>query len=75
MKFQIFDGITNQKDIDAVNEFIKDKRVLDYKFSTNYVTREYNSNGVAIKGCFYHSILIEYEDDDDDNNCEYIVFK
>ena len=74
MKFQIFNGIANQKDIDEVNEFIKDKRVLDYKFSTNYVTREYNSNGVAIKGCFYHSILIGYEDDDN-NNCEYIVFK
>lgn len=73
MKFQIFNGITEQKDIDAVNEFIKDKCVLDYKFSTNYVSSAYNRDGVPIKGCFYHSILIGYEEDDDD--CDYTVLK
>lgn len=67
MKFKIFNGITTQEDVDEVNEFVKDKHVLDYKFSTNYVSSKYNSAGIPIKGCFYHSILIGYGDDIEDN--------
>lgn len=47
--------------------------MLDYKFSTNYVSSACNRDGVPIKGCFYHSIFIGYEEDDDD--CDYTVLK
>lgn len=65
MKFKLFNDIATQKLIDVVNEFIKDKHVVDYKFSSEYVPTQYNSAGIPIKGSFYVSILIGYEDNDE----------
>lgn len=43
-----------------VNEFIKDKVVIDIKHHSEFVGTSYNSVGVPVNVCCYDSVMILY---------------
>lgn len=49
---------------DAVNEFIKDKTVIDIKYQSVLVHRTYSPNGIPIRSAINDRVLIIYQEDD-----------
>lgn len=43
-----------------VNEFIKDKAIIDIKYQSEFVGTSYNSVGVPVNVCCYDSVMILY---------------
>lgn len=66
MKVKIFRSNTaadiNQLEKD-INEFCKNRKVIDIKYSTDTVPISHLSNGVPVKIGFYDSVLILYEEE------------
>ena len=53
----------NAKELEEItNEFIKDKNIIDIKLQTTLVVKEYNCDGVPIKGDLLDTMLIIYEE-------------
>lgn len=68
MKVAVFraDGIKNFQD--ALNSFIKDKKVIDIKYSTVLATLEYTDAGgyaVPSRSTIYDSALVMYEEEEE----------
>ena len=47
-----------------VNDFIKDKKVIDIKHQTDIVNLSYHNTGIPKNTTFYDTVLIVYEEDE-----------
>ena len=47
-----------------VNDFIKDKVVIDIKYQSEFVGTSYNSVGVPVNVSCYDSVMVFYMEDD-----------
>ena len=71
MKIKIIDknieDIENLKFEDEINEFIKDKKIIDMKYNTSIVYSDFfetfEKNEFEIEGCELKSVLIMYEEE------------
>lgn len=61
MKVVFITGIKDDKGQEVVNDFIADKKVIDIKYDSVFVSTKYK-DGTPIEGSFYSNIMIMYED-------------
>lgn len=59
MKVKIFVGFNIKSMEDEINEFIKDKSVIDIKYQSMGLTTRYNGTGIPINGA-----LVMYADEE-----------
>ena len=45
-----------------VNDFIKDKKLIDIKHQANVVNLSYHNNGISKNTAFYDTVLVVYEE-------------
>lgn len=45
-----------------VNDFIKDKKVIDIKHQADVVNLSYHNNGIPKNTAFYDTVLVVYEE-------------
>lgn len=64
MKVKIFVGNDIKRMEDEVNEFIKDKSVIDIKYQSMGLTTKYNGNGIPINVVVYDRVLVMYADEE-----------
>ena len=65
MKVKILGG-TNYEDLEnAINQFIKDKSVIDIKYQAMYMTNQYRG-GVPVNGTVIDRVFIMYSDGEED---------
>ena len=64
MKVKIFGG-SNYEDLEYdINQFIKDKRVIDIKYQATYVVNHYRG-GVPDSGIMVDRVFIMYSDEEE----------
>lgn len=65
MKVKIIGG-TNYENLEyEINQFIKDKRVIDIKYQSMYVETEFRG-GIPVAGTVFDRALIIYTDEEED---------
>lgn len=47
-----------------VNDFIKDKKVIDIKHQADVINLSYHDNGIPKSRVFYDTVLVVYEEDE-----------
>lgn len=62
MKIKIFSGSTYTIVEESVNEFIKDKEVIDIKYTPAFIVNSYNDHGIPVSGGFIDRVMIMYEE-------------
>lgn len=61
MKIKIFRDNNAETISDKVNEFIADKEVIAIKYKPEFISVEFK-DGVPVRGAFYESVLVMYEE-------------
>lgn len=64
MKVKIFVGINIKSMEDEINEFIKDKPVIDIKYQSMGLATRYNATGVPTNIVVYDRALVMYVDEE-----------
>lgn len=62
MKIKIFSASNNTIVEESVNEFIKDKEVIDIKYTPSFVVNGYNDDGIPVSGAFIDRVMVMYEE-------------
>ena len=62
MKIKIFSASSNTIVEESVNEFIKDKEVIDIKYTPSFIVNQYNDNGIPAGGAFIDRVMVMYEE-------------
>lgn len=47
--------------VNTVNEFIKDKKVIDIQYQSMPITTKFNANAVPLGSTIYDRVLVVYE--------------
>lgn len=61
-KISLFRGNNSEILVKDVNDFIKDKKVIDIKHQTGVVNLSYHNNGIPKNTVFYDTVLVVYEE-------------
>lgn len=64
MKVKIFVGNNVKSMEDEINEFIKDKSVIDIKYQSMSLTTRHNATGIPSKVVIYDRALVMYVDEE-----------
>lgn len=64
MKVKIFVGINIKSMEDEINEFIKDKPVIDIKYQSMGLATRYNATGIPTNVVVYDRALVMYVDEE-----------
>lgn len=64
MKVKIFVGINIKSMEDEINEFIKDKPVIDIKYQSMGLATRYNATGIPTNIVVYDRALVMYVDEE-----------
>ena len=64
MKVKIFVGINIKSMEDEINEFIKDKPVIDIKYQSMGLATRYNATGIPTNVVVYDRALVMYADEE-----------
>lgn len=64
MKVKIFVGINIKSMEDEINEFIKDKPVVDIKYQSMGLATRYNATGIPTNVVVYDRALVMYADEE-----------
>lgn len=64
MKVKIFGGIDIKSMENEINEFIKDKPVIDIKYQSMGLTIQYNATGIPINVTVCDRALVMYVDEE-----------
>lgn len=64
MKVKIFVGINAKSMEDEINEFIKDKPVVDIKYQSMGLATRYNATGIPTNIVVYDRALVMYVDEE-----------
>lgn len=64
MKVKIFVGINIKSMEDEINEFIKDKPVVDIKYQSMGLATRYNATGIPTNVVIYDRALVMYVDEE-----------
>lgn len=64
MKVKIFVGINIKSMEDEINEFIKDKPVVDIKYQSMGLATRYNATGIPTNVVVYDRALVMYVDEE-----------
>ena len=64
MKVKIFVGNNVKSMEDEINEFIKDKSVIDIKYQSMSLITRYNATGIPSKVVIYDRALVMYADEE-----------
>ena len=61
MKIKLFSGTSKEKLEQSVNQFIRDKIVIDIRYSSHYIPKEFNRDGNPVKTICVDRVLVIYE--------------
>ena len=62
MKIKLFSGTSIEKIEQDVNQFIRNKEVIDIKYSSYYVPKEFGMNGNPVKMICVDRVLVIYKE-------------
>lgn len=62
MKIKLFSGTSREKIEQDVNQFIRDKDVINIKYSSYYVPKEFNRDGKSVKTICVDRVLVIYKE-------------
>ena len=48
---------------ERINEFIKDKSIVDIRYEVTCINTQYDNRGIPTASCFYTSVFIVYKED------------
>lgn len=62
MKIKLFSGTSKEKIEQDVNQFIRDKIVIDIRYSSHYIPNSFGKNGNPVKTICVDRVLVIYKE-------------